>query len=132
MRSLKIGYFLILKMDVLALAIAMVMQSSTIPKSIVKQLHLQPCNCVLTARVFNTDLPRGLYSLSQKKRIINSKEPTIGATVITNEGNWTGHAATVVGVTEDTVTLLEANYKRCKVTTRVLDKDSKKIVGYYS
>lgn len=119
-------------MDVLAFAIAMAMSSSTMPKNLVNQLHLQPCNCVLTARKFNSDLPRGLYSLSQKKRIINSKEPTIGATVITNEGNWTGHAATVIGIDNETITLLEANYKRCKVTTRVLDKDSKKIVGYYT
>lgn len=119
-------------MDVLAFAIAMAMKYSTMPKHIVNQLHLQPCNCVLTARKFNSDLPRGLYSLSQKKRIINSDEPTIGATVITNEGNWTGHAATVIGIDNETITLLEANYKRCKVTTRVLDKDSKKIVGYYT
>lgn len=113
------------------MAVAVSIKYSVLPSTITKQLSLQPCNCVKVARQLNNDLPYGLFSLYQKKRIINSTTPTIGATVILNEGYYSGHLATVVGIDNNTITIIEGNYKRCKVTIRTLPKNSYKIIGYY-
>ena len=74
------------------------------------------------------DLPRPLLSLENKKAIINSFEPTVGAVAITEE-SWYGHLSLVVEITEDTIVVEEGNYIGGYRTVRVISKDLP--VGYY-
>lgn len=104
--------------------------TSHIPKDVIVDTGINPCNCVKTARILNPELPYGLISRKSKLGIINTQEAEPGATVVTKEGYWY-HVATVAYETDDYITVIEANYKRCKVTARTIRKDSQKIAGYY-
>lgn len=88
------------------------------------------CNCVYFARAIRDDLPRGLTSKRAKAKIAQDKEADIGDVVLTSEG-WYGHAAIVTNETDDEITIVEANYRRCSLTIRTIKKDSKYILGYY-
>lgn len=114
-------------MDLLSMAISLYITGQNV-MPVIK--NLPKCNCVLTARKLNPDLPFGLYSKKSKKKVVNSPEPQIGSTILTNEGFY-GHAGTVIDMTGNEVTILEANYKRCAVTIRTMDIDNPKILGYY-
>lgn len=65
----------------------------------------------------------------------NSEVPVIGGVVITSESSFdtfrTGHVAYILDINDDTLTLLEANYSRCKQTTRKIKVADKKIIGYW-
>jgi hypothetical protein len=61
---------------------------------------------------------------------INSHSPSVGAVIITNESR-AGHVGLVREVTETTITIEEANYSHCKVTTRTIPINSSVIKGYY-
>ena len=84
-------------------------------------------NCVsfVRARKF---IPQRLLTLSDKKSIINTTEPQVGAVVITQE-SWYGHLSLVVEVKEDTIVIEDGNYIHGYRTIRVIDKDFP--IGYY-
>lgn len=88
------------------------------------------CNCVLYARSYVPELPRGLYTKKDKQGIVNYYSPVPGAILLTGDGYW-GHAAYVDKVEGDLVFIQEANFSRCKKTTRWIRKDYEKIYGYY-
>ena len=94
------------------------------------------CNCVLWLRAYRVpSLPRGLDTLAGKKKIINSSEPKVGSVAVMNIFGDVGHVAYVTAVNSDgTITVDEANYKACKITSGRTGKPSDKgfqVLGYY-
>jgi hypothetical protein len=96
----------------------------------IKYLKGRSCNCVLYLRSLGYKFPYGLFTLSQKKRIINTQIPKRGAIAIIAEGKY-GHVGVVKGVSGSTIKILEANYKACRITYRWGTKRELKILGYY-
>lgn len=100
-------------------------------------------NCVSYARWLQPALPYGLFTLADKKAIINSSKPKKKSVAIINVGNY-GHVAYVADVDDSgssqSITLYEANYPSGVERKRVLkgkDKSVKDIgknfgiVGYW-
>ena len=50
--------------------------------------HPQRCNCVLYARTQVKPFPYGMWTINDKKRIINSPNPKVGCLAIMNVGVW--------------------------------------------
>ena len=53
--------------------------------------HPQRCNCVLYARTQVKPFPYGMWTIKDKKKIINSPSPKVGALAIMNVGVWYIH-----------------------------------------
>lgn len=90
------------------------------------------CNCVLYARSFVPSLPRGLFSLQDKKSIINSYSPSKGSVAIIDSGLKYGHVAVVTDVASNgTITIQEGNWKSCQTGSRKGTPQSLKVLGYF-
>lgn len=94
------------------------------------------CNCVLWLRTYRVKtLPRGLETLVGKKKIINSSEPKVGSVAVMDIFGDVGHVAYVTAVNSDgTITVDEANYEDCKITSGRTGKPSDqgfRVLGYY-
>lgn len=89
------------------------------------------CNCVLWVRQRVPSLPFGLWTLKDKKAIINSSKPKKGRVAIIETGEAPGHVALVIKKGLSHVTILEANYKACQITERHGTQTSLRIVGYF-
>jgi len=76
-------------------------------------------------------LPYGLWTLKDKKKIINSKHAKKRRIAIMDTGGRTGHVAVVKRVGRKHITIREANYKRCKITERHNTEKKLKIIGYF-
>lgn len=90
------------------------------------------CNCVKWVRDRVPRLPFGLWTINDKKKIINAKNPKKGRVAIMNVGLPWGHVGIVTDVKERKITIKEANYKFCKVTERQGTKSELKILGFFS
>lgn len=95
------------------------------------------CNCVFYARCKVPSLPYGLTYYSDKVRIINSSSPSVGSVAIMNVGAPYGHVGVVTTVKKDargqvtSITINEANYSACKLTTRSGLPSTLKVTGYF-
>lgn len=94
------------------------------------------CNCVLWLRAYRVPkLPRGLQTLAGKKKIINSSDPKVGSVAVMDILGDVGHVAYVTAVNSDgTITVDEANYKACQITSGRTGKPTDKgfkVLGYY-
>lgn len=91
------------------------------------------CNCVFYARSLVPSLPRGLTTLQDKKKIINSYSPSKGSVAIIPNGDKYGHVAVVTDVSPDgkTITIKEGNWNRCKINIRKGTPQSLKVLGYF-
>ncbi|UYZ61570.1 CHAP domain-containing protein [Hymenobacter weizhouensis] len=101
-----------------------------------------PTNCVKHARAVraalrvNPTLPPGLFSLENKKNIIDESRPRprVGSVAVMHNSvvPSDGHVAVVYKIQGDTVYLAEANYggKMCR-TDRKMAYNSKEIYGYF-
>lgn len=87
-----------------------------------------PCSCVTYAR-WKSGINVGSIGFA-RNHPINSHIPQVGAIMVTSE-SAAGHVAVVTAVNNTTLTVSEANYVRCKVSSRTLAKDSAFIRGYY-
>lgn len=100
--------------------------------------------CVDCAREKVPSLPKGLYSLADKKKIINSRSCKKGSVAIVDVGNSVGHVAFVSGCDDagssQSVTLdYECNYIAGRITRRTSKvsgdiKNAEKelrIIGYF-
>lgn len=96
-------------------------QLSQIPK-----FPYDPCSCVSYAKAQTWQKESWGYPNLLKP---SSQEPIEGSVILTSEGDY-GHAGVVTSFTQTTVTISEANYVRCKVGTRTLERSDKKIRGY--
>lgn len=101
-----------------------------------------PSNCVLHARAVRTflqvfpELPRGLFTLTDKKNIIDKAHPRprVGSVAImyNSVDPSTGHVAVVYKIKGDTVYLAEANYGSTKCREdRAMNYNDKEIYGYF-
>jgi hypothetical protein len=90
------------------------------------------CNCVKWVRDRVPNLPFGLWTINDKKKIINSKKAKIGRVAIMNVGLPWGHVGVVVGKGSDRIVIKEANFKFCKITERQGTEKELKIIGYFN
>ncbi|MFA7662630.1 MAG: CHAP domain-containing protein [Patescibacteria group bacterium] len=88
-------------------------------------------NCVLWAREKVASLPFGLWTITDKRKIINSNNPKAGSVAIIKTGFIWGHVAVVVKVGSNHITIKEANFKYGKITERHGTEKDLKIVGYF-
>lgn len=91
------------------------------------------CNCVKWAREKVPSLPFRLWTIWNKKKIINSQTSRVGCVAIMNVGLPWGHVGVVVARTEGGKykTIQEANFLNCTVTERKGTTSDLKIIGYY-
>jgi hypothetical protein len=90
------------------------------------------CNCVKWARDKVPKLPFGLWTIFDKKKIINSHKAKIGRVAIMNVGLPWGHVGIITGKGSDRIVIKEANYKFCKITERQGTEKELKIIGYFN
>ena len=72
-------------------------------------------------------IPYGLSSLEAKVSNITHQEPEVGLVAVTDESAW-GHVAYVTEVGDNDITVIESNYFRGYITTRLINKDL--VLGY--
>ena len=89
-------------------------------------------NCVLYVRARVPQMPFGLWTISNKKKIINDHTPRVGSVAIINVGLPWGHVALVKKVGSRHLTIKEANFKYGKITERHGTTADLKIIGYYN
>ena len=94
------------------------------------------CDCVLYARSIVPSLPYGLFTQKDKARIINANTPKAGYVAIHsyNHVSVLTHVDAVplpLGGVSIIVTLTEANFVSCKITTRKGTPAQLGIVGYF-
>lgn len=99
-------------------------------KPYTKRLAGASCNCVIYARKDVKSLPFWLWTLADKKKIINSKKPKVGDVAIMDVGMF-GHVGVVKYVGRNHVTIHEGNYQTCRTTERHNTPEALKIVGYF-
>ena len=90
------------------------------------------CSCISYARKVSE------YSPPVVKQAIDipviSTTPKIGGWILFRAGkvySKYGHAGIVVSFDDNTVTILERNYRRCQITKRTVDRRDVLIRGYY-
>jgi hypothetical protein len=88
-------------------------------------------NCVLFARSLVKKLPFGLWTISDKKKIINSHKAQHGSIAIIKTGFIWGHVAYVESVGKNHITITEANFRAGKITERHGTEKDLKILGYF-
>lgn len=89
-------------------------------------------NCVFYVRARIPSLPYGLWTIWNKKKIINAENPKPGRVAIMNVGLPWGHLGVVKKKDGRNVTIQEANYKYGKITERCGTEADLKILGYFS
>lgn len=104
------------------------------PRSTVGKESQSYCSCVQFSKE-KTGYQGSVGFAKNWKR--NSETPQVGGVVITSEssagGVYTGHVAVISAVNYDTntITIDEANYIRCKRSTRTLAMGDHRIIGYW-
>jgi len=90
-------------------------------------------NCVKFARSLVPSLPYGLWTIWDKKKIINTKTSRVGAVAIMNVGLPWGHCGVIIQRSKhgSRKTIREANFKTGKITERKGKTRELKIIGYY-
>jgi len=98
------------------------------------------CNCVLWLRDRLPELPYNLWTLDDKKAIINSSTAVVGAGGMSKDGVWftrngkrvfSGHVVLVTSIKDSILTIHEANYQSCTVTERKGTKEQLNLVGFF-
>lgn len=87
--------------------------------------------CVVWARAARLAIGRTPVFGQADRLRPNSDTPQVGSAVLLKEGRL-GHVALVVGVTDDTITIVETNYRRGWSTERTLPRSYGRIRGYIS
>jgi len=88
-------------------------------------------NCVKYVRARIKNLPFGLITINDKKKIINSNKPKVGNVAIIKTGFLWGHVALVIHKDGRNITICESNYKMGKITERCGTLESLKIIGFF-
>jgi hypothetical protein len=90
------------------------------------------CNCVKWVRDRIPNLPYGLWTIWDKKKIIDTQNAKIGRVAIMSVGWPWGHLGIVKEKGSNRVVIQEANYKRCQITERQGTPKELKIIGYFN
>lgn len=85
------------------------------------------CSCVIFAKQ-RTGFTESIGFAKRWPK--NSKIPIVGGVVITRE-SWAGHVAIITAVRETEIDVIEANYSRCRITTRTININNSLILGYW-
>lgn len=88
-------------------------------------------NCVYYARCRKPSLPYGLITFEDKKAIINTYTPEVGAVAIIQTRSEYGHVAYVEAVEGETITLSEGNWSYGSCGQRTGTVESLHIVGFF-
>ena len=106
---------------------------------IIKEKTSRQCwrygNCVFYARhiakkYWGKKLPYGLWTLRNKKRIINTQRAKEGRVAVMALGYW-GHLGVVEKVKGSKIYIREANYFWCRKSIRKGREHEFRIVGYF-
>lgn len=94
------------------------------------------CNCVKYARSQVLQLPGDLFTLAQKRAVMNHAFPRVGSVAVHDIFGDVGHVSVVRNVKVNsngslTATVQEGNYKSGYITTRTDTVDALKIVAYF-
>lgn len=89
-------------------------------------------NCVKWIRARVPNLPFNLWTIWDKKKIIDTQKAKIGRVAIMNVGLPWGHVGLVVGKGSDRIVIQEANYRLGKITERQGTTKELKILGYFN
>lgn len=87
-----------------------------------------PCSCVSFAKQY-LGLPKSIRLGNAWNIKPNISYPVVGGLILTQEGP--GHVAVITSINGDQISVLEANWKPCKVTQRVIPLDFPLIRGYW-
>lgn len=90
------------------------------------------CNCVKWVRDRIKNLPYGLWTIWDKKKIIDTQKCKVGRVAIMKVGLPWGHVGIVTQKGSDRIVIQEANFKRCQVTERQGTEKQLKIIGYFN
>lgn len=85
------------------------------------------CSCVLFAKSL-TGYSKLVGNARNWPR--NTKVPIVGGVVVTNESR-AGHVAVITAVHSDSIEVVEANYSRCRKSSRTISLNSSVILGYW-
>ena len=89
-------------------------------------------NCVKWVRNRVPNLPFGMWTIWNKKQIIDSQNAKIGrVAVITTNRIW-GHLAIVTKAGKNVLTINEANWIKGAITERTGKKEDLKIIGFFN
>lgn len=104
-------------------------QERLLKASVNSRLGYDPCSCVSFVK-FVTGYKEPVGNARNWPKVLLL--PFVGGVVITNESP-AGHVAVITQVDFDneTITIVETNYKPCKKGTRTLSMNSPKILGYW-
>lgn len=106
-------------------------QPGIAPKASASCNDTYKCNCVLWVRNCKAPwLPYGMTYIWEKKAKINTQEAKDGRVAVMDIYYPYGHVAYITNVNGSKITVQEANYAPCQVTTRTGTSSSMKIVGY--
>jgi hypothetical protein len=97
----------------------------------INENHALRCNCVLYLRALGVKMPFGLFTIEDKKKIINTKKPAPGNIAIIDTGQKWGHIALITYARGRHVTIREANFYGCQISERHDTPDALHIVGYF-
>lgn len=86
------------------------------------------CSCVLFVKA-QTGYSRTVGAA--RNWPVNSDSPKVGGVVVTKESK-TGHVAFITAVRENDFDVIEANYSRCKVSSRTIKLNNPLIKGFWS
>ena len=97
--------------------------------SLKSRLGYDPCSCVSFVK-FVTGYTEPVGNARNWPKVLSL--PFVGGVVITNESP-AGHVAVIthVDIDNETITIVETNYKPCQKGTRELNINSPKILGYW-
>ena len=108
--------------------ILIVLLFAFIPSGIISADDSTFCSCVRTAQYLGAKLPMvDAQYFQQFKRTM----PTLNGLVLLQYGK-VSHVAVIKGFKENGIVVSEGNYKKCAITTRIIDYNNPNIRGFWS
>ena len=92
-----------------------------------KRVNSGYCSCVIFSKAM-TGYTQSVGAARNWPK--NSSIPVVGGVVITNESR-AGHVAVITAVYPDRIEVIEANYSRCRKSTRTILLSSPVILGFW-
>lgn len=91
------------------------------------QNYTNYCSCVLYAKS-QTGFTQSVGNARNWPK--NSKTPMVGGVVVTNESR-AGHVAIITKIEDSLLFIQEANYSRCKLSSRTINVRDPRIIGFW-
>ena len=88
-------------------------------------------NSVIWARKQVPTLPMGLWTLNDKRQVINTRKPSVGSVVVMRSGLF-GCLGLVTDASNGMITIKEANFYSFRVSERRNTPKLLKVIGYFN